>query len=232
MIEFPAVTVCNLNIMKVSQMSEDPKYSNLGRIDNKIEKEVQHLLKALYLEETQGSAAVNDDDELTGHGEDSATKTPDRKILRYDWTLLNRKTPDTQNRPSTKNKSSNATAREPRSKGSKPAWTNSTSNESGIEPSSSGLDSPQRNKKNAEFNVLADLKDFKFRENNFGAVSNDNEFDQLMAHSMTNDYSDMFDLLKPTSQDLEKYGHKAKDFIIQCSMDSRNCSYRYLPLLV
>jgi len=75
--------------------------------------------------------------------------------------------------------------------------------------------------------ISRDLKDFKYQDNNFGGVSNDYEFDLLMDHSMTSDYSDMLDLLKPTSEDLEKYGHKAKDFIIQCSMDSRNCSYRY-----
>ena len=241
-IEFPAVTVCNLNIMKVSRLMEDPKYQNLGRIDSKVKRQLHHLLNALHLEETKSSTdpedllAVlrtsgqddDDDEHDTRHGDDSTTKKPDRKLVRQEGTLLNRNISDDQNQDT----SSNATDRKSTGRGTKPIpWINTTSNESIIEDYS-GYEALIRNKKDAEFNRVAndisrDLKDFKYQDNNFGGVSNDYEFDLLMDHSMTSDYSDMLDLLKPTSEDLEKYGHKAKDFIIQCSMDSRNCSYRY-----
>lgn len=254
MIEFPAVTVCNLNIMKVSRIIEDPKYRNLGRIDSKVKKQVQHLLSALHLEETRRSAnpvppsAIgtssdhndDDDDELTRRQEDSTTRKPNEKSPRRERTSQNRKTPNAQNQTSStlQDAASNATARESTTKGRGTRLlridSTSTSNESsGIEPSSSGSEALMRNKKHSEFDKLAndperELKDFRYLENNFGAVSNDYEFDQLMAHSMTSDYSDMLDLLKPTTEDLVKYGHKAKDFIIQCSMDSKNCSHRYI----
>jgi hypothetical protein len=68
--------------------------------------------------------------------------------------------------------------------------------------------------------------DFYYEETGFTSVMNDYEFEDLKSKSMTADYSDLFQLQKPTVEDLDRFGHQPKDFIIQCSFDTRNCSYR------
>ena len=46
-----------------------------------------------------------------------------------------------------------------------------------------------------------------------------------MTGSSTDDYSDLIDVLKPTQEELDMYGHSASDFIAQCSFDKKNCSH-------
>ncbi len=56
-------------------------------------------------------------------------------------------------------------------------------------------------------------------------MKDDYSFHQFMAVSQTNDYSDLVEVLRPSQEDLDLYGHQADDFIIQCSFDKKNCSY-------
>ena len=60
----------------------------------------------------------------------------------------------------------------------------------------------------------------------FGSIEDDYEFDEFMAASTTDDYSDLVDVLKPTAEDLDLYGHQPDIFIIHCSFDKKNCSYQ------
>lgn len=55
-------------------------------------------------------------------------------------------------------------------------------------------------------------------------AQHENDFQSFIAHSKTDDYSDLFDLLRPSKAELDKLGHQAEDFIIHCSFDKTNCS--------
>ena len=71
-----------------------------------------------------------------------------------------------------------------------------------------------------------DWGEFEFEDYGFaGKVQTDYEFKQFMKASKTQDYSDLIDVLKPTKEDLDAYGHQGSDFILQCSFDKTNCSY-------
>jgi hypothetical protein len=68
--------------------------------------------------------------------------------------------------------------------------------------------------------------EFAFEDYGFaGKVQSEYKFKQFMKASKTEDYSDLVDVLKPTKEDLDAYGHQASDFILQCSFDKTNCSY-------
>ena len=71
-----------------------------------------------------------------------------------------------------------------------------------------------------------DFDGFEFADYGFaGRVQSDYAFKQFMKASKTNDFSDLIDVLKPSKEDLDAYGHQAADFILQCSFDKINCSY-------
>lgn len=71
-----------------------------------------------------------------------------------------------------------------------------------------------------------DWGEFSYDDYGFGDVEDDFEFELLMEASQTEDYSDLVEVLKPTKEDLDKYGHQAEDFILQCSFDKQNCSHK------
>ncbi|XP_006826136.1 epithelial sodium channel subunit gamma-2-like, partial [Saccoglossus kowalevskii] len=48
----------------------------------------------------------------------------------------------------------------------------------------------------------------------------------FLSFSSSSDYSDVQNVLKLTKGEINKYGHQAKDFIIQCSFDGITCDYR------
>ena len=58
-----------------------------------------------------------------------------------------------------------------------------------------------------------------------GNIPDDYAFKEFVKHSRTSDYSDLIDVLKPSREDLDAYGHQASDFILQCSFNKMNCSY-------
>lgn len=218
-IEFPSVTVCNLNIMKVSRLSEDPKYQNLGGIDLQTKKKVHQLLGALHLEETLKRPVYPGDqsaetEALRGQRELGLTgdeETSEKTSLHIERT-----------QGSSHNGTGVSAADDRDVNGETMERDEARSN------ATTTSDTLHRNRKHVDDRrPEGGTNDFRYQANNFASVASDYEFDALMAHSLTADFSDLFDLLKPTSEDLEKYGHRAKDLIVQCSIDSRNCSYRY-----
>ncbi|CAH1789854.1 unnamed protein product [Owenia fusiformis] len=58
----------------------------------------------------------------------------------------------------------------------------------------------------------------------FGDVS-ENDFRTLLTKSKTDDYQDLMGVLKPTKTELELYGHSAQDMIVSCTFDSKKCNY-------
>ena len=57
-------------------------------------------------------------------------------------------------------------------------------------------------------------------------ITNEYDWEGFLNKSRTNDLSDLVDLYKPNMTELELYGTKAKEFILMCSFDKKNCTYR------
>ncbi|XP_072013236.1 uncharacterized protein [Amphiura filiformis] len=66
--------------------------------------------------------------------------------------------------------------------------------------------------------------DFSFVYNDWD-VKDENDWEGFYAQSKTDDYSDIADIANPTREELEMYGHQAEDFILQCTFDKRGCNY-------
>ncbi len=66
---------------------------------------------------------------------------------------------------------------------------------------------------------------FIYTDYGFEGIENDFEFNKFAEASQTGDLSDLADVLKPTWRDLERYGHTAEEFILQCSFDKGHCDY-------
>ena len=49
---------------------------------------------------------------------------------------------------------------------------------------------------------------------------------RFLIKSTTLDLSDLVDLLKPSVNDLDEYSTQPEEFIVSCSFDKKNCSYR------
>ena len=57
-------------------------------------------------------------------------------------------------------------------------------------------------------------------------VKSDTDFLGFLDQAQTSDLSDLVDVLRPTESDLENFGTIPEEFILQCSFDKRNCSYK------
>lgn len=44
--------------------------------------------------------------------------------------------------------------------------------------------------------------------------------------SSTLDLSDLVDILKPSIEDLDRFGYQPEELIVSCSFDKTNCSHR------
>lgn len=344
--DFPAVTVCNLNVMKASRLVDDPRYRNISDIDKRYKKEVQDLVgnnangapdgKGGHGDALNGAgrrgasrAAQNETSGSERVGDDRPTNRPPRK--HFDASTFHavekqlglimkkvrrsRKTngdgvpgttcilpdgderPTPQPTPSTtiKNETRESTEHDVEQKADEgngggegemqrergmdefdesyayqlltqenaslygrtvftvrgaeggDSSENEMENARGMSKLGAKTEKPSvsevgnqandhllRDKKHVkdENSVTASTPgaspngDFEYQESGFSSLANDYEFNQLMEQSTSSDYSDLFQLLKPTSEDLERYGHQPNDFIVQCSFDTRNCSYR------
>ena len=69
---------------------------------------------------------------------------------------------------------------------------------------------------------------FSFQYDNYynWDVDGESDWDGFYAQSKTDDYSDIADIANPTREELEVYGHQAEDFILQCTFDKRGCNTR------
>ena len=56
-------------------------------------------------------------------------------------------------------------------------------------------------------------------------VTRENDWRGFYENSKADDFSDIIDAANPTKEELQDLGHQAKDFILQCTFDKRNCSY-------
>ncbi|XP_071488689.1 epithelial sodium channel subunit alpha-like [Diadema antillarum] len=72
----------------------------------------------------------------------------------------------------------------------------------------------------------SDWEDDEFEyESNDWDVDSENDWEGFYERSRADDFSDLLDVVNPTRQELEDYGHQAKDFILQCTFDRRDCNY-------
>lgn len=90
-VDFPAVTVCNLNMLKASRLVNDPRYRNISGIDSKFRRQVENLVRRSPNNETQ----VNSASSSAGSSNDQSTKTAAN-------TAAHSSSPGRQTRPSTR----------------------------------------------------------------------------------------------------------------------------------
>lgn len=272
--DFPAVTICNLNMMKASLLRDNPRYRNISAIDKRRKKEIEvigdigaHVNSGSKVRKVEHRTEVP----RTVHGLEEYLLSTVRKISRHarfvagnisDELSLAASFNRTDAGRFNDSNSTGSTGTKPYSSSVRrvdaaellvaPRWTDAntsvprkpmdTSREgsndvgkitfslpSGNESDSGSTDFLLRDKKHVkskDMTATSSAADFEYHESGFSSVSNDYEFDELMSQSTSSDYSDIFQLLKPTSEDLLKYGHQPEDFIVQCSFDTKNCSYR------
>ncbi len=55
-------------------------------------------------------------------------------------------------------------------------------------------------------------------------LENDHDFNSMLDVAKTNDLSDLVDLLKPNTTELDLYGHQLEDFVWQCTFDREDCN--------
>ncbi|XP_030832762.1 amiloride-sensitive sodium channel subunit alpha [Strongylocentrotus purpuratus] len=66
--------------------------------------------------------------------------------------------------------------------------------------------------------------DFEFSENGWDGVSGGEDWQGFYEASKADDYSDFLNVINPTKEELEQYGHQLEDFIVQCTFDRRPCN--------
>ncbi|XP_071508946.1 uncharacterized protein [Diadema antillarum] len=74
--------------------------------------------------------------------------------------------------------------------------------------------------------LAADDHDFAFYDYNWRNIHGENDWAHLLQQAHFPDNSDVRDLLQPTLEELRLFGHQPEDFILQCNFDRRQCSYR------
>ncbi|XP_071506083.1 epithelial sodium channel subunit alpha-like [Diadema antillarum] len=66
--------------------------------------------------------------------------------------------------------------------------------------------------------------DFEYESENWGSLTDENDWRGFYSHSVADDFSDFFDVVNPTQQEIRNYGHQLQDFVIQCTFDQRQCN--------
>eukprot|EP00057_Strongylocentrotus_purpuratus_P029401 XP_011683875.1 PREDICTED: degenerin deg-1 [Strongylocentrotus purpuratus] len=62
-------------------------------------------------------------------------------------------------------------------------------------------------------------------------IEDPNDWEALYNLSKGSDYNNFKNFVKPTKEELRTLGHKAKDFILQCSFDTEACSYENFTVI-
>ena len=69
--------------------------------------------------------------------------------------------------------------------------------------------------------------DFTYYDDGWDEVTSENDWVGFYQYSTADDYSDLIDVINPTSDELAEYGHQLEDFVLQCTFDRRQCNIRY-----
>ncbi|XP_072167275.1 epithelial sodium channel subunit alpha-like [Diadema setosum] len=72
--------------------------------------------------------------------------------------------------------------------------------------------------------ISNEVTDFEYESENWGTVTDENDWPGFYSHSVADDFSDFFDVVNPTQQEIRDYGHQLQDFVIQCTFDQRQCN--------
>ena len=167
-VTFPAVTVCNLNMLKKSLLNQT-EYEGLITADEDVQEEIERRREELF------NFSRIKRDALTSSDVNENSLAFDENI---GWMV----------------------ADELQDPGSLSRDRRNADDGSGGEP-------------------------FIYTDYGFEGIENDFEFNKFAEASQTGDLSDLADVLKPTWRDLERYGHTAEEFILQCSFDKGHCDY-------
>ncbi len=56
-------------------------------------------------------------------------------------------------------------------------------------------------------------------------VDGESDWDGFYKQSKADDFSDIAEIINPTREELEELGHQAEDLILQCTFDKKRCNY-------
>eukprot|EP00057_Strongylocentrotus_purpuratus_P008108 XP_011662582.1 PREDICTED: degenerin mec-10-like [Strongylocentrotus purpuratus] len=70
-----------------------------------------------------------------------------------------------------------------------------------------------------------DTDGFDFHEYDWTNVSDDDDWEGFYKQSTSDDFSDLLEVVNPTREELKVMGHQAEDFILQCTFDRHQCNY-------
>lgn len=68
--------------------------------------------------------------------------------------------------------------------------------------------------------------DYDYNYETWDAIEDPNDWERFYDSSTASDFSDFQAVVRPTVEELKKYGHQAQDFILQCTFDTQPCSYK------
>jgi len=253
--DFPAVTVCNLNVMKSSRLVKDSRYRNISAIGKRFKKDAERLLNnrlAPTVSKDGYPAGGGTPSAVTLDGDpaspDSETDRPqgrrhlnasdfrgvERRIASMIKKIRRSRSDVADGRESPKSGGDHVTQkRRPTVVGydssgrvdHRKVMENTVRRRGGRKLADDSVNDKDNNAA-VESTLPPASVNFDYEDSGFSSMPNDYEFDELMAQSTSSDYSDLYQLLKPTSEDLERYGHQPNDFLAQCSFDTNNCSHR------
>ena len=68
--------------------------------------------------------------------------------------------------------------------------------------------------------------DFEYHKlHDWTNVTDENDWRGFYENSKADDFSDIIDAANPTKEELQDLGHQVKDFILQCTFNKRSCTY-------
>ncbi|KAK2157086.1 hypothetical protein LSH36_199g03027 [Paralvinella palmiformis] len=228
---FPAVTVCNMNMLKKDIAITDKKYKEMVFVDqyfedhfksindsqpNRKRRDVSNgsLLRrklAVYQFLKTNVNKMAEDEYVSINSNGPNSKKEEIRATAYRKTLTTNKLADPRSDQllglSREKRELDESSSTPDADYDWDSWFGDGSGEP-YDPSYSNDD-------------YGEYEDYGFA----GNIADDYAFKEFVKHSRTSDYSDLIDVLKPSREDLDAYGHQASDFILQCSFNKMNCSY-------
>ncbi|XP_030833219.1 degenerin deg-1 [Strongylocentrotus purpuratus] len=102
-------------------------------------------------------------------------------------------------------------------------------------PSSPGGDpstTPQPGRRRRRRAVSSDNSyNYDYNYDTWDSIEDPNDWERFYESSTASDFSDFQAVVRPTEEELKKYGHQAKDFILQCTFDTQPCSYKNFTVI-
>eukprot|EP00057_Strongylocentrotus_purpuratus_P027316 XP_011681790.1 PREDICTED: amiloride-sensitive sodium channel subunit alpha-like [Strongylocentrotus purpuratus] len=250
-LQFPAVTVCNMNMMRRSAMVNTRFESLIQTDDNEIEGDADYAWWfGLPTDEASASAPTL----VTGSSTSSSDSSSDAQehyseqapaLVTGSSTSSSDSSSDAQEHyseqapalvtgSSTSSSDSSSDAQEHYSEQA-PALVTGSSTSSSDSSSDAQEHYIEQNEWWAQEHYSEqyewwesgwDTDDFDYQSYDWDDVTDDDDWEGFYKQSTADDFSDLLEAVHPTREELKVMGHQAEDFLLQCTFDRRRCTYK------